>query len=285
MAPPAPMVIDLESPQQGTTSLPTSSALVSRPAGESRPVAPFPNMDFDFVASPEVPPAKVPTPVMKTKDAKKNSPRPSALQVAAMVGRPSSAPARKETKAPPPQAQAPRSAASTPQPPPISVPVARQTAKPPVPIAATAAATGAGNLFTSMAFSVELPTTEAANPLPTAAQNTGQLANELATKGSLRIDLTDLRGPGDISGLSLKGVDGLSNMDQEIPGENGREGGHDVANIDSRIDGLFGLGSTDLGGMNIDFDLGGDDGGGKTQFDDFFLADSKDHGGGGGFEF
>ncbi|KAK2069284.1 hypothetical protein P8C59_003876 [Phyllachora maydis] len=29
--------------------------------------------------------------------------------------------------------------------------------------------------------------------------------------------------------------------------------------------------------MNIDFDLGGDDGGGKTQFDDFFLADSKDH--------
>ncbi|KAK2069283.1 hypothetical protein P8C59_003875 [Phyllachora maydis] len=107
VAPPAPMVIDLESPQQGTTSLPTSSALVSRPAGESRPVAPFPNMDFDFVASPEVPPAKVPTPVMKTKDAKKNSPRPSALQVAAMVGRPSSAPARKETKAPPPQAQAP----------------------------------------------------------------------------------------------------------------------------------------------------------------------------------
>ncbi|KAK0723055.1 hypothetical protein B0T26DRAFT_750371 [Lasiosphaeria miniovina] len=100
VAPPAPMVVDLESPAISLISAPGIPGSGRLTKQNNKPVAPFPNMGFDLGASPDVAATLSPKTVPKSNP--KNSPRPA--HTTATAGRLGGA--RKEAKAP--SAQPPR---------------------------------------------------------------------------------------------------------------------------------------------------------------------------------
>ncbi|KAK0623251.1 hypothetical protein B0T14DRAFT_170110 [Immersiella caudata] len=308
VAPPAPMQIDMES-LESPTMLRASPAIggssshtavtpfqtPSRPAKQdNKPVAPFPNMgpSFDLTGSPEVAPAPSPRAIPKKEP--KNSPRPA--MVSGVAGKP---PLKKETKVYPPipptssrpapstnSAAQPRASpamvmkSTTPIPIPtipgqipaatsVRVPTPPKTSAPtPVPVptpapapapAPTPAQTQAPapasapseNIFTDMTFSLAPPSSDGPQP------------NQVPQ--SQEMDLTDLTG----SSFDMESFNGggngngaaVANMD--IGGFDGED--TNMANVDAKIEGLF-----DMDSMDMDFDLGPDNGD-NSSFNNMFF--------------
>ncbi|KAK1827824.1 hypothetical protein QBC39DRAFT_166587 [Podospora conica] len=274
---------------------------------ENKPVAPFPNMGgFDLSVSPVV--SHTPSPKTVVKGAlPKKSPRPAP--VAGAVGKALNAPPRKETKVPLPPTARSMSTSSTPGQPraapapaparsaplqsvtPIPIPVpptqvpplAKAPAAPvqtPVPIpthglpatplpvqtpapVASMAPTGSENIFTDMTFSLAPPMAEAQNG------NSAQLGE---------IDLTAL-GNGDLGSLGMNGFPGAGGGGgggNGAPDANMDLGGlenHDtvMASEDAK---LFDMGPNLMDNMDVDYDLGGDNGD-NSNFNDMYFNDDN----------
>ncbi|KAK4043273.1 hypothetical protein C8A01DRAFT_43761 [Parachaetomium inaequale] len=289
VAPPAPMVVDLESPKMATKD-PFTGLPGPPPPGKqaSKPVAPFPNMGFEGT-SPEVAAAPNPKTVPKPKDLK-NLARPAGA--AAAAARPASAPPKKEPKVPPPQAHRPGGVATAPQTPLInptaqlkasSVPVTanRQTstaAPGNVPGAATAAAaqsapaTGNGNLFTEMTFSVAPPSggAQLQNQVPQPHRRASQQQLHPAGTAIPNMGAGEqfTGGPADVPNMGV-GVQG------------GKPDDSSIANVDDKIDGLFDLGPGGIDSMDLEYDLGNGD---NSNFNDMYFASGDSNGGTGEFD-
>lgn len=287
VAPPAPMVIDLESPKMTAkepfTGLPGPAGTPAS-GSTNMPVAPFPNMGFGG-ASPEV--ATVPTPKMtpKPKDVK-GLVRPGLA--AAAMGRPASAPPKKDAKLSAQQARRPSSEAGGHQAASNGLVPAKATSMPPVnkPVPAPALGNGLGpaaagtstavgneKLFTDMTFSLAPPPTEAPaptqTPQPRAAQQPAQPQGP---------DLTSLgSGDGFNGDQFATGPADVANMGAGAPGGKVAEDAS-MANVDAKIDGLFDLGPGSMESMDIGYDLGNAD---NSNFNDMYF-DSGDNGGGAG---
>ncbi|KAK3357197.1 hypothetical protein B0T25DRAFT_538516 [Lasiosphaeria hispida] len=292
VAPPAPMVVDLNSPTITKVSVPQTFQSPNRPTKQdNKPVAPFPNMGgFDLTVSPEVAPTPSPKMLPKSKEPK-NSPRPAMMANA--TGRPS-APPRKETKVPIPTI--PRSAVATPQaPPPSALPpktpvvaapsvptpkVVQNTAPPPAPIQTPVPipqvplppvpmpAPGSENIFSDMNFSLALPSSDGSNPNQTQQPDIDLVALGAGGDISSSFNMDDFgngggNGPADVANMDLTGGTGGSN---DI----------DISNVDAKIDGLFDLGSAGIDNMEMDYDLSGD-AGDNSNFDDMFFNTGDDN--------
>ncbi|KAK0711552.1 hypothetical protein B0H67DRAFT_541259 [Lasiosphaeris hirsuta] len=289
VAPPAPMVVDLNSPTITKASVPQTFQSPNRPSKQdNKPVAPFPNMGgFDLTVSPEVAPTPSPKVLPKSKEPK-NSPRQAVM--ANTTGRPSSAPTRKETKVPIPTI--PRSTTATPQAPPPSVlppktpvvaapsvptpKVVQNVAPPPaptqtpvpipqIPLPAPMPATGPENIFTNMTFSLAPPSSDGPNP---------------SQSQQSEIDLVALGAGGDMS--SSFSMDNFGNGGGSGPADvanmdlTGGSNDIDISNVDAKIDGLFDLGSAGIENMEMDYDLSGD-AGDNSNFDDMYFNTGDDN--------
>ena len=106
MAPPAPMVIDVDPPPRVTpVPLPlippqSSPRQVKAETNPSAPVAPFPNMGFDLTGSPEVTPVPIPTPSMATASTKVPTPTPAKMPTPTPAKIPTPTPAKMPTPTP-----------------------------------------------------------------------------------------------------------------------------------------------------------------------------------------
>jgi hypothetical protein len=288
VAPPAPMVVDLESPKMAAKD-PFTGLPGPPPPGKqaSKPVAPFPNMGFEGT-SPEVAAAPNPKPVPKPKDVK-NLARPAGA--AAAAARPASASPKKAPKVPPPQAHRPGGVATAPQTPLInptaqlkasSIPATanRQQTSTPAPgnVLAAAAppqsapATGNGNLFTDMTFSVAPPSGGAQLQEQVPQLQRGASQQQLPPAGT---DIANMGtgeqftgGPVDVANMAV-GVQGSKPDDSSI------------ANVDDKIDGLFDLGPGGIDSMDLEYDLGNGD---NSNFNDMYFASGDSNGGTGEFD-
>ncbi|KAL2146035.1 hypothetical protein VTI28DRAFT_5374 [Corynascus sepedonium] len=295
VAPPAPMVVDLESPKMaakeapiGLQGPPLSDAQASgTPA--SKPVAPFPNMGFEST-SPEV--AVVPNPKSAPKP---NDPsgmvRPAAAATAS--NRPASAPPKKDVKAPPPQMNrsggvvtAPQTPLNPPvqQPKPSSTPsgMNRQTpsSTPSNSLGATAAAsstpvTGNNGLSTDTTLSVAPTLADSQVPKQAPQPQRRASQQQLAPPGN------DSSNPG-AGGISAPKVEhptsgpaDVANMDVEVQDAKGAED-NSMANVDDKIDGLFDLGPGGIDSMDMEYDLGNGD---NSNFNDMYFATGDNNGG------
>ncbi|KAK4250574.1 hypothetical protein C7999DRAFT_38414 [Corynascus novoguineensis] len=295
VAPPAPMVVDLESPKMAAKEAPTglpgpplSNAQASgTPA--SKPVAPFPNMGFEST-SPEV--AAVPNPktAPKTNDPK-SMVRPATA--AAASTRPASAPPKKDVKAPPPQMNRSGGVVTAPQTPlnpsvqqpkPSSTPggMNRQTpnSTPSNSLGATAAAssspaTGNNGLSADTTFSVAPTLADSQVPKQAPQPQRRASQQQLAPPGN------DPSNPG-AGGVSAPKVEhptsgpaDVANMDVEVQDAKGVEN-NSMANVDDKIDGLFDLGPGGIDSMDMEYDLGNGD---NSNFNDMYFATGDNNGG------
>jgi len=314
--PPAPMVIDLEPPPKQTAAPSSVNAPAqpfsgftgpSRPVKqEQKPVAPFPNMGLDLAVPPTINATPSPKLTTKGKDMK-NSPRPG---MAGINGRPASAPPKKETKIPPPQPAASRSAASTPQTAAAHLQarsggVGPQPGPAPSPAGPTMAsaqpaapAPDPGSMFTNMTFTLA----------PAPGERPGSAQQQ---QSSPEIDLVAL-GAGDSSGFAKSNFGGGSNQNKPssiptasmmpngtstqsgIGGGNGQGGGggdsiggtnagsataaaaQATGTNASKMDNMFDLGSNGMNNMDMDYDLGGD-GGDNSNFNDLYFNTGDDN--------
>ena len=276
---------------------------VARPVKqESKPVAPFPEMGgFDLTVSPVV--SHTPSPKTVAKGAlPKKSPRPAP--VAGAVGKALNAPPRKETKVPlPPTARpmpAPTSASQakaparpapmqsvtpipipvppTQVPPPARAPVAPVQTPVPIPTpglvpppapaqtaapVASMAPTGPENIFTDMTFSLAPPTAD---------EQTG------SNPHLGEIDLTAL-GNGDLGNLGMNGFPsaggaGAGNGAPDADMDLGELDNHETAMADAK---LFDMGPSLMDNMEVDYDLGGDNGD-NSNFNDMYYDDNMTSG-------
>ncbi|KAH6627619.1 hypothetical protein F5144DRAFT_279398 [Chaetomium tenue] len=296
VAPPAPMVIDLESPKM--TPKPSFAGLPgpSLPGKQaSKPVAPFPNMGFDG-ASPEVAAAPNPKSVAKPKDVK-NQARPAGAT--GPVARPASVPQKKDVKVPSPHLHRPGGVATAPQTPinppaqPKSSFVATAAANrqastlgpsnAPGPSAATppAPVTGNGNLFTDMTFSVAPPSGDAHVQSQAPQQQRTTPQQQLPPSGSGVANTAPGDAPGHQIEQSKGGPADVANMDVGIQ-DIKTEDANNITNVDEKIDGLFDLGSADLGdSIDLEYDLGNGD---NSNFNDMYFATGDNSGGAGEFD-
>ncbi|KAK3900278.1 hypothetical protein C8A05DRAFT_17398 [Staphylotrichum tortipilum] len=292
VAPPAPMIIDVESPKMNAkepfTGLPGPPGAPAS-GNANMPVAPFPNMGFGGT-SPEVATAPTPKMTAKPKDVKGLA----RLGVAAAgLSRPASAPPKKEAKISAQQARRPSSEAGGPpaasngsvQAKAASLLATNKSAPAPAlgngpgsVAAATTASTAVGNekLFTGMTFSLAPASTDAPVPTPTpqprAAQQQAQLQGP---------DLTSLgTGDGFNAEQFTTGPANVANMGGGAPqgGKPAEEASMD--NVDAKIDGLFDLGPGSMESMDIGYDLDNAD---NSNFNDMYF-DSGDNGGAGEFD-
>lgn len=308
------MVVDVEGPSPSNPpAAPFPPAQnPARPANQqSKPVAPFPEMGgFDLTVSPVV--SHTPSPKTVVKGAlPKKSPRPAPA--AGAVGKALNAPPRKETKVPlpptarpmptppsasqarPPARPAPMQSVTpipipvppTLVPPPARTPVAPvQTpvpiptpglAAPPAPAQATApvaamAPTGPENIFTDMTFPLAPPASEVQtgnNPhlgdIDLTALGNGDLGN-LGNLGNL--GMNGFPGGGD-GGSGGGGVNGAPDADMDL----GELDNHETAMTTADAK-LFDMGPSLLENMDIDYDLGGDNGD-NSNFNDMYFNDDN----------
>ncbi|KAG7290239.1 hypothetical protein NEMBOFW57_000237 [Staphylotrichum longicolle] len=303
VAPPAPMVIDLESPKMATKESLTGLPGPSLPGKQAtKPVAPFPNMGFGGT-SPEV--ATIPKPSPKLKDAKTLN-RPA--MAAAAAGRPASAPPKKETKVPPPQVPRPNGPATGPQAAhnsmaqakaasvlainrPASTPAVSNVSGPSGPgasrpasvpaasnatsVASTPATTGNDKLFTDMTFSLAPPSGDAP------AQNPPPQQQRRASQPQANPSATDLTNFGGFSTEQLpSGPADVANMGLGTQSGNPVEEAS-MDSVDAKIDGLFDLGPGDIDNMDLEYDLGNGD---NSNFNDMYFATGDSSGGTGEFD-
>ncbi|AEO69592.1 f16c55b7-ca3c-498a-8825-e57ca3d98944 [Thermothielavioides terrestris] len=306
VAPPAPMVIDLESPELSTKEPPAGPPGPSSTGPQvNKPVAPFPNMGFEST-SPEIAPAPSPKTAPKPKETKNlnNPAAPAAAAAAAAATRPTSAPPKKDVKVPAPQVARPSSVATAPQTPqnpaaqtraPSSVPAQNR------PAAATAAANnpagpaaavpsapppaGNGSLFTDMTFSLAPPPGDAQGPKQ-AAQAPRMPSQPQAQPPAAAADApTSVGAAVQLPGATATSTEqttggapagGAASTDLGVRTE--QPGGEDtsMADADAKIDGLFDLGPTDMEDINHDYDFGNGD---NSNFNDMYFA-TGDSGGG-----
>ncbi|KAK3374927.1 hypothetical protein B0H63DRAFT_260918 [Podospora didyma] len=300
VAPPAPMVVDLDPPPLKITAAsaqvkavtPSFQPFSGTPRSaklDNTPVAPFPNMGFDLTVSPEL--ESMPSPLLLKKEPK-NSPRP----------RPASGPPRKDARAPPP-AQVPR---------PVTAPPSTQPSGPvqslmqaklqiagknqPAPVtqtsgavapsagagagaqtsSATAAPPGPENIFTNMTFSLA-PTPSETQSLNQSQQTQQQQQQQQQQHQQPDMGLAGL-GPADMPSFDLDNTFPSNiNLDGGGGGGGGEAGAADdtkmTNDVDAKIEGLFDLGSAS--GMDMDYDVGGDDGD-NSNFEDLFFNTGDD---------
>ena len=235
--PPAPMVIDLDSPKAAQASAPVAPMMVSaspsmqnKPnpkAPESKPVAPFPDMGMGTGS--HAPPAAVPFHPVKAADGKRPSPKS-----ATKPGPPSGRPAGKTS--PLVSRQTPKAPAPAPVPSPVPAPAAAPPAAAPAPAPVPPPATNQ-------------PPSNAAN-----AQN--PFTNATFTLDPMNSDIQLQPGsqeaPMDLTGFdSSASLDGLG-LDRRASGVNAEPASNDAGN-DSTMDDLdhfFDLGSS----SNTNFD-------------------------------
>lgn len=296
VAPPAPMVIDLESPKMTPKASFAGLPGPSLPGKQaSKPVAPFPNMGFEG-ASPEVAAAPNPKSVPKPKDVK-NQARPAGATGPA--ARAASVPQNKDVKVPSPHLHRPAGVATAPQTP-INPPAQPKSsfvataaanrqastltpsnapgtsaATPPAPVTAN------GNLFTDMTFSVAPPSGDAhvQNQAPQPQRTMPQQQLPPSASG-----ITNT-GAGDALGHQLEQFKGgpadVANMDVGIPDIKAGDV-NNITNVDDKIDGLFDLGPGDLDdSIDLEYDLGNGD---NSNFNDMYFATGDNSGGAGEFD-
>ncbi|KAH6624459.1 hypothetical protein B0J18DRAFT_456744 [Chaetomium sp. MPI-SDFR-AT-0129] len=301
VAPPAPMVVDLESPK-----LTAKTALASHGPSPSlkqanKPVAPFPNMGFEDTT---LKTAATPSPKLAHKPKEvKNLARPVA------ASRPASAPPKNEPKAvPPPQPHRPGGVVTAPQTPlnaaaQLKAPSAgtgagaamsRQASAPGVGNV-TGVAPASGNLFTDMTFS--LAPTAGDTPLQKqamtqaqrrASQQQQQQTQQQPLPGPStatvnpgtgvapvpKMEPSPAAGPADVANM---GLDLSSVKVNETPNDLT----DDLTNVDEKIDGLFDLGQGDMDNMDLEYDLGNGD---NSNFNDLYFGSGDNNVGAGEFD-
>ncbi|KAK3296274.1 uncharacterized protein B0H64DRAFT_166575 [Chaetomium fimeti] len=294
VAPPAPMVIDLDSPKMTPKASFPGLPGPSLPGKQaSKPVAPFPNMGFEG-ASPEVAAAPNPKAAPKPKDVK-NQARPAGATGAA--ARSASAPQKKDVKVPSPHLHRPSGVATAPQTPLnasaqpkasfVATAAANRQASSLTPNAsATSAATppapvaGNGNIFTDMTFSVAPP------PGDTHLQNQVPQPQRTAPQQQPPPPGTSITnaGGGDVLGHQMEQFKGgpadVANMDVGIPDIKAGDA-NTISNVDDKIDGLFDLGPGDLDTIDLEYDLGNGD---NSNFNDMYFPTGDNNGGAGEFD-
>lgn len=255
------------SPATGTTQPPAGTGPST--GTETKAVAPFPNMGFDLTMSPEVPPAQIPAQEAAATGQMNPSPQPAAAQAAAL-GRPASAPPKKET---------PNPAAGTSPKSPISAATAPSLTAPlTLPATATPAPATAPTIpdpemaFTDMAFSLAPAANDAqgqSQAAPEPEMDLGSLGAADMPENLLDLDSFDT-GAGGATGVGATGP-------MDVTGAEGDHQG-DSTNIDAEIETILNSGGeagTDR--MDMDYELEGIGLDNNNSFNELFFVGADDN--------